>query len=274
MATAAQTAQAAAILSSYTQVSQRLRAAVLAAVLSAWDSLKSWRDDDIATFVQAAVPVILAGQDHMSALTGAYLNKTIALEAPGSKAIPVLAKSTTGAAVRNGTAPNEVYGRMGPTVWRALQQGDSLDTAVGKARDRLTKVAQSDMQLARTHASKAVLSKAPGIAGYRRVLTGVSSCALCVVASTRKYHKADLLPMHPGCDCTVEPIFGSQPVSQTLDRDALAAAHDEIQQRLGVDTNNAEKLRALTIVHDHGEMGPILAVRDQHFTSEADLNAA
>lgn len=274
MPTPEQQAEATAVLNAYSQVTQNLRATVLAQVLAIWDSLNAWRDPDIAAFVAQVVPQVVAGQVHTSALTAAYLNRAIAIESGQPlKAVAVASKDTTGAAVRNGVAPKEVYGRMGQTVYRALGEGADIDTAVKKARDRLTKTAQTDLQLSKTWASRAVLEKAPGIMGYRRVLTGVSSCALCVVASTQKYHKAALLPMHPGCDCTVAPLIGTEPLPTTIDRDALKAAHDEIKARLGVDTNQAARLRELTIVHDHGEIGPVLAVRDQHWMSPADIAA-
>lgn len=273
MATAEQTAEATAVLNSYTQLSQAVRATVLQQVLAAWNSLTSWRDKDIAKFVATVVPKVLAGQDKMTALTGAYLNRTVAINSPGAKSVPVPTKDSVGAAVRNGTTPQEVYKRAGPTVWRALQGGDSLPDAVSKATDRLTKQVQSDMQLSRTHASQEVMSKATGVVGYRRVLTGNKSCALCVVASTRTYRKSDLLPMHPGCDCVVAPVFGTEyrPATGEDDKAVLNAAHAEIADRLGVDTNKAAALRQLTIVHDHGELGPVLAVRSQNFTSPADL---
>lgn len=274
MATAEQTAEATAVLNSYTQLSQTVRAVVLQQVLADWNALTSWRDKDIAGFVAKVVPKVLAGQDKMTALTGAYLNKTIAIHSPGAKTIPVPTKDSVGAAVRNGTTLKEVYTRAGPTVWRALQGGDSLEQAVAKATDRLTKQVQTDMQLSRTHASQEVTSKAKGVVGYRRVLTGNKSCALCVVASTRTYRKSDLMPMHPGCDCVVEPVIGTEyrPSTGEDDKAILDAAHAEIASRLGVDTNKAAALRQLTIVHDHGEMGPVLAVRDQVFTGPSDIS--
>lgn len=273
MATPEQTAQAAAVLNSYTQLSQTVRASVLAQVLAAWNSLTSWRDKDIAQFVTRVVPKVLAGQDKMTALTGAYLNKTIAIHTPGAKAIPVPTKNSVGAAVRNGTTPKEVYQRAGPTVWRALQGGDTIDQAVAKAQTRITQQVTTDMQLARTHSAQEVMSKGTGIVGYRRQLTGDHSCALCVVASTRTYRKADLLPLHPQCDCVPVPVFGTEfrPSLDPESQDVLDAAHAEIVSRLGVDTNKAETLRELTIVHDHGELGPLLAVRDQHFVGPSEI---
>lgn len=274
MPTATQEAQASAVLNAYTQTSQRLRASTMAKVMAIWGSLDSWRDADIASFVKQVVPHVLAGQDHTAALTAAYLNKTVSILGPNdARSIPVPTKGVTGAIVRNGSSPADVYSRMGQTIYRALGQGDDIDAAVKKATDRLTKTAQTDLQLSRTWASRAVISKAKGIVGWRRMLTGDKSCALCVVASTRTYRKADLMPMHPGCDCVPVPVIGSEfmPSMDQSEKDVLDAAHAEIKARLGVDTNQASKLRELTVVHDHGELGPVLAVRDQHFTSQSDL---
>lgn len=274
MATAEQTAEAAAVLDSYTQMSKTVRATILQQVLAEWSALTSWRDKDIAEFVTRVVPKVLAGQDKMTALTGAYLNRITAIHSPGAKAVPVPTKKSVGAAVRNGTTPQEVYKRAGPTVWRALQAGDTIEQAVAKAENRLSQQVQTDMQLAKTHASQEVISKGVGIVGWRRELTGDKSCALCVVASTRTYRKSDLMPMHPGCDCQPVPVYGTE-FRQSMDpesKDVLDAAHAEIVSRLGVDTNKAETLRKLTIVHDHGELGPLLAVRDQHFTGPSEIS--
>lgn len=274
MASATQEAEATAVLDAYVQVSQTVRNVVLDQVLAAWDRLTSWRDADITAFAELVVPKVLGGQDRMSALTAAYLNRTIALEIGHQfRPIPVPTVDTTGAVVRNGTKPIEVYSRPGPTIWRALQQGDSLEQAVSKGRDRLVSMTQSDIQLSKTWSAQKVISQSPSIiVGYRRVLTGKSSCALCVVASTRIYHKEALMPMHPGCDCTVGEVFQHQAANHGDERAVLSAAHNEIQSRLGVDTNKAEQLRQLTIVHQHGELGPLLAVRDQHFTGPSDIS--
>lgn len=274
MATAEQTAEATAVLDSYTQLSKAVRASVLQQVLAEWNALTSWRDKDIADFVTRVVPKVLAGQDKITSLTGAFLNRTTAIQSPGAKAIAVPTKNSVGAAVRNGTPPKEVYKRAGPTVWRALQQGDTIEQAVAKAETRLTQQVQSDMQLSRTHAAQEVISKGVGIVGWRRELTGDKSCALCVVSSTRTYRKSDLMPMHPGCDCIPVPVYGTE-FRQSIgtdDKAVLDAAHAEIVSRLGVDTNKAAELRQLTIVHDHGELGPVLAVRSQNFVGPADIS--
>jgi hypothetical protein len=45
--------------------------------------------------------------------------------------------------------------------------------------------------------------------------------------STQRYHVAELSPLHPNCDCRVEPVFGA--ADQVLERaDTLKAAVAEL----------------------------------------------
>lgn len=262
-----------ATIAGYKQLSAKLRAATLQNVEATWDSLSSYYDADIARFVQAVVPQVLAGQTHIAAITGAYLNRMVAIQSPGARPVIVPTKSVIGASVRGGTSPADVYKRAGVTVWTALKNGASLDDAAGQGRDRAGVMAATDFQLASTNAAQFVTSQSPEIIGYRRVLGGDDSCALCVIASTNFYHDGDLMPIHDRCSCSVEPVMGSRSNDEPPDdpTDAIASAADDIAARLGSDSTDIADLQALVIVHDHGEIGPTLAVRGQSFTGPDDI---
>jgi hypothetical protein len=132
---------------------------------------------------------------------------------------------------------------------------------------RLKDIAATDMQLAKTHTARESFTR-NGIQRYQRVLTGSTSCALCYVASTQTYSRGDLLPIHPGCDCSVSPIVGD------LDRDAeLEATHEAIRQRFDTSDRGARAIdyRKALIVREHGELGPLLTVGEHRFTGPSAI---
>lgn len=265
------------VINRYVDQNIALRQRVTSFVERAWGSLDSWRDADIDRFVNAVVPVIEAGQVQTAALTDAYL-AAVESTITGLPVRPVgiPANLVIDEAVR-GVATDAVYARTGPTVWTALSQGAPVSAAVEKGLQRAVSMASTDLQLAKTHSSRHVLSKKDGVVGYRRVLEGAKSCALCIVASSQRYHRDKLLPIHGGCDCGVLPIYGDRDPGQVIDPDTLSGVHDSISERFGGVTESARggdgvpAYRDVLLTHEHGELGPILAVKGQAFTGPDDL---
>lgn len=262
------------VQAAYGRTTAKIRTATTRNVESIWKSLTSFYDPDIARFVKAAVPQVIAGQTHIASSTGAALNRIVTIQSPKAKPVVVPIKAVTGAAVRGGTPPATVYGRVGPTVWTALSNGASLDDAADAGWLRASVMLATDLQLALTNSAQFVTSQSNEVTGYRRVLSGDASCALCVIASTQRYHDGDLMPIHDRCSCTVEPIVGDTTADEhhgIIDEGTLNAVRDDIQARLGTDSSDAADLKHLVIVHDHGEIGPVLAVRGQTFTGPDDI---
>lgn len=259
------------------QQSAQLRTTLLAALAGLWVRLGSWRETDVDRFVRLAGPFVQAAQQRMVALTAAYLSRQVA--------------ALTGEPLRHAPAPvgmlseplrgvplAEEYARPFHDVWTALHDGKPLTEAVQTGRDRLENLAATDLQLAKTHSARQVMSGDRRIVGYRRVLEGAYSCGLCVVASTQRYHKADLMPIHPGCDCSVAPIVGDKDPGLVIDEQRLAGAHQAIADRFGKAEAGARaagtvpNYRDVLVTHEHGEIGPVLAVRSQHWTGPSDLH--
>lgn len=263
--------QTSRVVLAYSSVARDVRDRVVRYVETTWRNLGSYADADIDRFVNAVVPVVQGGQRRLSTLTDAYLAQ-LATEILGEPVRPVgVPPAVISSEAMRGVSTADVYARMGPTVWYALSQGDEPAMAIGKGLDRAVKTAQTDLQLARTHTAQYVCSRDARIAGYRRIPTGGKVCALCAIASTQRYHSEDLMPIHPGCSCDVEPIYGTEDPGRVIEPDRLEGIHQEIEARLGRRTNNAAELRDLIVVHDHGEIGPVLAVRGQHFTGPNDI---
>jgi hypothetical protein len=249
------------------------RAQLLAYLAALWGSLPDYRAAGERVWLARAVPAVLGAQRQVASLTDASL--TAALAAQGVAATPagVAGAVATGAALRGGVATVEVYRRALVTVWTALSKGRPFDDAVTAGLNRALEMAATDTQLARTHAARSVMERSPHVVGYRRVVESAHPCALCLIASTQRYHKADLMPIHPRCDCDVMPIVAGAPVGQVLDQGLLDQINAIVRDKLGADTRTLTygDYRSVSVVRQHGEIGPVLSWRGQHFDGPAAI---
>lgn len=213
-----------------------------------------YRDADLDAFVKQVVPVVLAGRRQVSALTDAYLSRVVGIRSLGPIDTDLL----------RGVAAAEVYARPFVTVRTELSKGKTIDAAVAAGAARLTDIALADLQLAKTHTTRTVYRSA-GIERFVRTLTGRANCALCYLASTQTYSTDDLMPIHPGCDCGTAPVEAG--MRSVMDAN-LKATHEAVENRLGSSDSGGRSpdYRKQLIVHEHGELGPVLAVRGQHFS--------
>lgn len=83
-----------------------------------------------------------------------------------------------------------------------------------KAEELAERMVQMDIALASRNAQAYAMERIPSdqVKGYRRVIhpelnKSGTSCGLCIVASTMRYTKGDLLPIHAGCKCETCEIF-------------------------------------------------------------------
>jgi hypothetical protein len=268
----------AAYVAAYTATLARLRSRVVGTVESSWLALPAYRDADIANWIELVAPLVSAGQAQTAAFTDAYLAgfANLVLEQPTGPAGLDPTLFTTEA--MRGAPVDEVYRRPAITLYKALADGTPFADAVELGRQRAVDIASTDLQLAKTTAAQASLSHDKRVVGYRRVLEGGKSCGLCLVASTQRYHRAQLMPIHPGCDCGISPIYATKDPGQVIDPQRLESVHVEIADRFGqfdaggrTIPGQAGQYRDELIVHTHGEIGPVLGVRRQVFTSPADL---
>jgi hypothetical protein len=240
---------------------KRIRARVTDYLLTQFRA-GQYRDRDLQRFVATAVPVVLAGQRQVSALTDAYLANVLTT----TLGRPVRPVGVTNDYPRP-TPPSEVYGRPYVEVRTQLAQGAGFASAVLSGVERLKDITATDMQLAKTHTARRSFT-ANNVQRYRRTLTGAKSCALCYVASTQSYSRGDLMPIHPGCDCGVEPIVGD------FNADAeLEATHEAINERFGTSDRGGRAIdyRKALIVREHGDMGPLLTVGEHRFTGPSAI---
>ena len=224
-----------------------------------WDSLPHYRASAVEDMIQAITPRVTAGQLRIADLTRAYLAQC-ARELGWKVVLPSIDQDEIRGA--RGVDPRVVYRRPAVDVYTALAAGKPLPQAAAEGRLRLTQLIGGDMQLAKVHASRQSMRGYPEEGQfYRRVLTGRENCALCVVASTQRYFRGDLLPIHPGCDCDVQPLPPGLAVNQVIDEDLLEQVHQITADRLGVSDRGGRTpdYRKLLTVSEHGEYGPTLS---------------
>jgi hypothetical protein len=210
--------------------------------------------------------------------------------ANGERFTPVEARprDLTDEILRNGPAATEVYRRPFVEAWTGLAAGELLRTSIERGANRAASLAETDIQLASRQAGLNQRSANGNIVGYRRVLTGAENCALCAIASTQRYTRGQLKPIHPGCDCGEEPIYGDFDPGQVIDPEGLESVHEALVQQLGVSDRNARNagigkfvqyedaqdladFTEIIVTREHGEYGPTLAWRDQAFTGPNDF---
>lgn len=293
-------AQQAAITATYNSSATALRTALLDATVDTFGRLTSWRDADADSFIAAVVPMVAGAQQAMAAMTDVFMAAMLS-DLLGEVVEPL------GVALEEdlrGVSAEEVYRRPFLQIWTDLAGGALLKAAIEAGRRRAEGLVATDLQLAKTHSSRIALQERGDgrIVGYRRVLTGAENCAMCVLASTQRYHLKDLLPIHSACDCAVAPLVGSQDPGQIINSvtvtegaqaagtnsrgvnvfsgdnlvdlgDLLEPLHEEINKRFGISDRGGRQIdyRKLLTVHEHGEIGPVLAVKGQKFTSAADI---
>ncbi|NGO68239.1 hypothetical protein [Streptomyces boncukensis] len=259
-----------ALTERYDSLSTSLRSRVIQFVLDAFDSLGGHRDGNAAEFIEHVLPVVLAAQQQMGQITDAYLSAMIA-DMLGGAAAP------TGVALDEalrGVDPAEVYTRPFVTTWTALAQGKAYAQAVAEGRTRLLSITETDMQLARTHAARQSMQRG-GVRYFRRALRGPGNCALCTIASTQRYRVENLMPIHPGCNCKPEPLVGNRDPGQIIDEALLREAHDAVAKVVGQSDagGRTPDYRQVIITREHGEYGPLLAVRRHEFTGPDDVSS-
>ncbi|RTE50397.1 hypothetical protein [Actinobaculum sp. 352] len=263
------------------------RVRIRAAALTAWDAMPSLRDEAVEQLVAAVVPRVQAGQVQLAEVTNAYLSQQARLLGYEVADSVVDARLVTGA---RGVAAAEVYERPAATVRAALAEGEPWEAARLAGRQRLASLVVSDLQLAaRTQARETL--RGSGVSLYRRALTGRENCALCMLAATNVYGSADLMPIHPGCDCTVEPLPRGQTHVQ-LDQEMVRQIHSAVYEHTGavdyggreidyrqiqLTTDSRGNISAagepVVRVRQHGEYGPTLTWADHEFTGPQAIAA-
>lgn len=255
------------VIRGYNDAVFQVRKAVLAYSTTAWLNSGSWRDADVDRLVNLILPRVQAGQLQTARLTSAYvaaLAKTV--DSKVVRSVPVVKDEIL---LARGVDQSIVYRRPAVEMYTALSNGSTLTQAVTQGVGRLTSIIATDMQLSVTHQERRSY-KGAGYTYTVRTLTGRESCALCIIASTQRYHVSELRPIHPSCDCGSRQVSSKYDPGQVLDTKLRDEAYDLIGNPKDATGTN---LIDLISVREHGEIGPVLVWAKDNFTSAADLAA-
>ena len=261
-----------------------------------WDRYGPVSDQFLEEWLAETIPVVQAGQQVAASQTIGYLTAYSTIAGVPVDA-PEIDLEALIAGVRNGTPPADVYARPTITARKVLSDGRGLADALRIGRARAAETAHTDVMLASRAAEQATMEAFPHCVGYRRV-ANPSACRYCLLASTQRYHVRDLRPCHTNCNCSVAMIIGSKDPGHVLDQKlhqqlkdagvveeetlrrqiaraktaglddrvtALRARQDQVRARIAEDP--ALRYRSEVAVHEHGELGPVLTDREQHFTT-------
>lgn len=230
----------------YSRTRVYTRQSLVNRIVALWRGLGSWDRTDIDRFAPPAARLVRAGQLQEARLTLGYLDRVSRLRT-GRPSPTVPIERIPGR--QNRKPLQDVYTRPFVWTWTEMVEDDELDQAEAADRvvQRIERSVETDLQLVSRNTADAVIRADERIIGYRRVLSEKPNhCDLCIIASTNTYRRGDLLPIHPACSCTVEPIYGAR-------RDIEA----EIDRKLDEAYARAAE-RTTAVVLDHGEYGPYL----------------
>lgn len=256
----------AVVLAKHQRLVATIRSRVTKYAQTQWAGLTTWNDADVARLVAQVVPVVELGQKQVGQLTNSYLARLAGIAGIGKTepVAPVLW-------ARNAD-PAEVYSRPAKEARWAYSTGKTPDEANAAGSERMASLIDIDMQLAESNTARSWM-ESNGVAGYRRVLTGAENCALCVLASTQRYHRSDLKAIHRFCDCKVAPIYGTHDPGLVINPDRYDAIHAEVKDQLGAQSydgiSNGDYRKIM--VREHGEYGATLTWRGQNFTGPDDI---
>lgn len=269
---ASQAAQAAAVgtlVDAQTQSVGNLTKMAANLAAQAAQSFNRWYDHaSIAQWAFNLAQLIEAIQSNTAASTDAYLTEALG-QMTGRSVSP--AGTINVAGLRKGADHTEVYGRVADTYRYQISLGKPDDEALRIATQRAQAIADTDVALAGRAQAQSFMEQKH--AHWRRIihpeLSAGGTCGLCIAASDRVYTASDLMPLHDRCHCTVLPIVGENDPGQTLNRQDLDALY---KQAGGTDRTKLKAVRFT--VHQHGELGPILAKHGNEFRGPSDLPAA
>jgi hypothetical protein len=233
-----------------------------------------WSDQAVAKAVRALLGAVEAAQRQAAATTGAYLTRAGSASAGRTlRQAPVL--RDVGSLRGRSVTHQRVYERIAEGYrWQVVAEGLSEDVAAQRAVRRAEVVADDDVTLAMRHQARQWMADHDEADGYRRIihpeLSRGGTCGLCVAASDRVYHRKDLLPIHGRCHCEVLPIVHGQDPGEGLNQDALAILY----QAAGGTTAAAALKQTRYQIGEHGELGPVLTVKGQHFRGKRQVDAA
>lgn len=259
------------LLAGYQSATEEIRRRVLEYVSRVWSSSGWFRDAEVDLIVARILPVVQAGQRQVAFLTDSYIGQMAVLAGVTWTPAPLQLDPIVN---YRGVDPEVAYRRPAVAVYTALSNGKSFADAVDLGLKRLVSITATDVQQAKNRQAAESLGRT-GYRYFRRQLSGSENCALCAIASTQRYTRGDLMPIHGGCDCVVVPMMARRDPGQVIDAELLATVHQEVERFVGISDRGGRvpDYRNLIVTNTHGELGPTLGWRGDKFTGPEDIPA-
>lgn len=188
---------------------------------AAWDRYGGLDDTALRAFAEAAAVIVDASKAQVATVTAGYIAAND-LAAVG-EVVPVIPAPPV---IRGGIPTAEVYARSVVESRVRIAAGATFDEAMSAGRARATGTAITDVNLTNKATIDRVAPLRPWVVGYRRILTG-RSCAICAAASTQRYRRPNLMPIHQRCDCDVGEIYGTADPGRVINRDLYRDLREE-----------------------------------------------
>lgn len=254
----------------YAAQTEELSAQTTAAVLAAFAGLNPYQAAAVATAAQQAADASDAAQLIAAGLAAQYLAMTAGQILGAPVGVPNLPLPP----IRNRVPSPQVFERVAAHYRRQVARGIPHARAWDGAMKYAGLLADTNNRLAQREMSRQVLaymSRTLGVTTYRRVirpeLSRTGTCGLCITASDQVYNVRDLMPLHDRCKCVVLPIIGDDDPGSSLNNLTVG----DIRADAGDSSHGWDLKRVRYVVNEHGELGPVLTVKGQRFTSRADL---
>lgn len=214
----------------------------------------NWYDDGkVAKFKEDAAAVVGEAEAAVAELTLHYLDQVL-------DEFGVIPPETPAPTVFRRVDPMTEWERPAETFRYLVANGTPRDEAQKQAATRAEVLTLDDVSMAQRVATVDKLSAVPEVLGYRRIIhpelsTG-GTCGLCAVAADRRYHVADLMPVHARCHCGVLPFTAEHDPGLSLN----AADLRHLYESAGGSTAGEPLKRVRVRVSEHSELGPQLVL--------------
>ena len=272
MATAAQIEESRRLIEQQDAARQKAVAAAVALAVASTREFDQWYSTAAITAWALRLALgIEAIQRNLARQTDAFLARQSSL-ITGRAVRPVGAVDVS--KLRQGITHPGAYGRVADQYryQQSLIEDAEADIqdAIEAAVERAAEVAEMDAALAVRGQSQKFMAAQQRVIGYRRMihpeLSEGGSCGMCIVASTRLYKKAELMPIHLRCKCLPFPVYaGSDPGGAINDAD-LERLYAEAGGKQAAELKNTRYK-----VDQHGELGPVLNRAGAAFRTADDV---
>lgn len=221
------------------EAERRIRLAATRAVEQIWRNLPGYDRENVDQWLSTVLPVVAASQRQSVSITEAYLARALERRPFGFDPNTLI-----GDAVRNGTPPDVVYKRPFVTMWSALGDSKPWQDAFNAGLARAQAAAAMDVQLSMRDTASTVGQADPQIQRFQRVADD-GACEFCQEVDGAILNTDDAMALHNWCGCGIEVLEEARPITP---------------------------VPSTVAVHQHGELGPVLASPSDDFTSLADIH--